>query len=100
MEFKAHAMVRGFTKYKGNIDGQDIDSNTVFVDVSIGKMGKGTRTAARKCESEDVIKRIEHLPLPFEAEITLEEEATAKRETMLITDIKPLRAQPPQQKAA
>jgi len=90
MQYQAEGVVTGFTKFKGEIDGQTIDANTVFVEVSIGTMGKGTRTVARKCATEDVIKKIEHLPFPFKAHVTLEEQATAKKESLVVTEIKPL----------
>jgi len=89
MQYKADGVVTGFTKFKGEIDGQTIDANTVFVEVSIGTMGKGTRTVARKCATEDVIKKIEHLPFPIKAEIVLEEQATAKKEQLVVLEIKP-----------
>ena len=98
MQFTAKAVVTGFTKFKGDIDGEKIEANTVFVEVSIGSMGKGTRTAARKCATEEVIKRIEHLPFPMEAELILEEQATAKKEQMVVLEIKPI--QRPTAKAA
>jgi hypothetical protein len=97
MQYQAEGVVTGFTKFKGEIDGQTIDANTVFVEVSIGSMGKGTRTVARKCATEDVIKRIEHLPFPIKATIVLEEQATAKKEQLVVMEIKPL--QPAKQAA-
>ena len=80
MLHKAEGIVTGFTQFKGDIDGQSIDANTVFVEVSIGKMGKGTRTVGKKCEDAQVIAKITHLPLPFHAELVMEEEATRNKE--------------------
>lgn len=100
MEMTARATVTGFTRFKGDIDGQAIDANTVFMLVSIGSMGKGSRTAARKCASEDVLKKIEHLPFPIEAEVVLEEQATAKKEQLVVLEIRPLARTAPQPKAA
>lgn len=97
MQYKAEGVVTGFTKFKGPIDGQEIEANTVFIEVSIGQMGKGTRTVARKCISEEVIKKIEHLPFPIHAEISLEEQATKNKEQLVVLEIRPLR---PAQKAA
>jgi hypothetical protein len=94
MQYKADGVVTGFTKFKGNIDGQDIDANTVFVEVAIGTMGKGTRTVARKCVNEDVIRKIEHLPFPIQAEIVLEEQATAKKEQLVVLEIRPVKQMP------
>jgi hypothetical protein len=89
MIYKAEGVVTGFTKFKGPIDGQEIEANTVFIEVSIGTMGKGTRTVARKCLDENVIKKIEHLPFPIRAEITLEEQATKNKEQLVVLEIKP-----------
>jgi hypothetical protein len=94
MQYKADGVVTGFTKFKGNIDGQDIDANTVFVEVAIGTMGKGTRTVARKCVNEEVIRKIEHLPFPIQAEIVLEEQATAKKEQLVVLEIRPVKQMP------
>lgn len=90
MQYKADGVVTGFTKFKGDINGESIEANTVFVEVSIGSMGKGTRTVARKCASEDVIKKIEHLPFPIKAEIVLEEQATKNKEQLVVLDIRPV----------
>jgi hypothetical protein len=95
MQMIARGVVTGFTKFKGSIDGQDIDANTLFVEVSIGSMGKGHRTVARKCASEDVIKKIEHLPFPINADIVLEEQATAKKESLVVMEVRPLELKQP-----
>lgn len=92
MQYAAKGVVTGFTKFKGAIDGQDIEANTVFIEISIGTMGKGTRTVARKCVDENVIKKIEHLPFPIHADITLEEQATKNKEQLVVLEIKPLQA--------
>lgn len=89
MRYMAEGVVTGFTKFKGAIDGQEIDANTVFIEVDIGSMGKGLRTAARKCADESVLKKIEHNSFPFKATIVLEEQATAKKESMVVVEIRP-----------
>jgi hypothetical protein len=94
MKMIAEGVVTGFTKFKGNIDGQDIDANTVFIEVDIGSMGKGTRTVARKCVDEGVIKKIEHLPFPIQAQIVIEEQATAKKEQLVVLEIRPVQRAP------
>lgn len=91
MQLVAEGVVTGFTKFKGDIDGQAIDSNTVFVEVSIGSMGKGTRTTPRKCQDAQVLDKIAHLPLPFTARLVMEEQATAKRESIVVLEIQPLK---------
>jgi len=89
MIYNAEGIVTGFTKFKGPIDGQEVEANTVFIEVSIGQMGKGTRTVARKCVDEAVIKKIEHLPFPIHADIKLEEQATKNKESLVVLEIKP-----------
>lgn len=98
MKMSAQGTVTGFTKFSGAIDGQQIDANTVYIEVDIGSMGKGTRTAARRCRDVEVIKKIEHLTFPFSAELVLEESATSKKEQLVVLEIRPLSR--PQQKAA
>lgn len=90
MKYTAQGTVTGYTKFKGDIDGQSIDANTVFIEADIGQMGKGTRTVARRALNEDVIKKIEHLPFPVQAEIILEEQVTAKKEQLVVLEIRPV----------
>jgi hypothetical protein len=94
MQLTAEGVVTGFTKFKGNIDGQDIDANTLFIEVSIGTMGKGTRTVARKAVDGNVIDKIAHLPFPIQATLILEEQATAKKEQIVVLEVRPIKAIP------
>jgi len=107
MIFTSKCVVRGVTQFAGNIDGEDIEANTAFIDVELDSKhgGYGSRTAPKRCKDKDVIDRIKHNPFPFIAEVTFQELATKGKETMVITEIKPLSMlktsdQPLQQKAA
>ena len=90
MELKATGVITGFTKFQGEFDGQKVDANTVYVEVEFGDMGKGRRTAPRKCKDESVIKKVEHLNFPIQAEMTMSMTATSRKESLVIIDIKPL----------
>lgn len=94
MQLSANAVITGFTKFAGEIDGQKIDANTIYVEVEFGgNSGKGKRTAPRKCKDEAVIKKIEHLPFPMQAQLTMEMTASSKKESLIVTEIKPLVSQ-------
>lgn len=94
MEMIGRGTVTGFTQFKGDIEGESIEANTLFVLVSIGSMGKGMRSAARKCQDAEVLKKISHLPFPFEAELVMQETATAKKEQMVVVEVRPLQRAP------
>lgn len=90
-------MVTGVTQFNDSIDGDLIAANNVFVVVDIGKTaGQGTRTAARKAESKDVIDAFlkvladNKLAFPVECDIELSETATRAKENTLITAIRPV----------
>lgn len=91
MQFTAKCVVRGATQFAGNIDGEAIEANTVFIDVELdSKHGYGYRTAPKRAESKEVIDRIKHNPFPMIAEVTFKETASKGKEQMVITEIKPL----------
>lgn len=94
MQLKAEGVVTGYTQFKGDIDGQTIDANTIFVEVSIGQMGKGCRSVARKCMSADVIAKVAHLPFPIHAELVMEEQATRNKEQIVVLEIRPIKVMP------
>jgi hypothetical protein len=91
--YKMQGVVRGATQFAGNIDGEAIDANSIFVDTELNPEhgGYGSRTAPKRCLNKEVVDKIKHNPFPFVAEITLQEMATKGKETLIVTEIRPLK---------
>jgi len=95
MKFTATEMVRGATRIAFKNDGgENIEAGTVFVDVTLDKEGAGFgyRTEGMKCKDLGVIDRIKHLPFPFKAELSIEQQATGKATKLVVLDVKPMKA--------
>lgn len=97
MRFTAKEVVRGASRFSGAIDGQDMKSGYIYVDVSLdqadkgnGSTGFGFRTEAMKVEDLGVIDKIKATPFPFTAELTIEQKATRKATQLVVVDCKPL----------
>jgi hypothetical protein len=92
MKFKALATITGATQFAGNIDGENIEANTIFVVVDLNPKqgGYGTRTEPKRCASPELLNSIKHNPFPFDAELELEELATKGKTQMMVTAIRPV----------
>jgi hypothetical protein len=99
MKFVAKEVVRGISLFEGNIDGDEIKSGTVHVDVALDakKGGKGFRTEAMKCATTDVVKAIAHNSFPLLCELECEHSAGKKGTQIVVLAVKPIQ---PAQKAA
>lgn len=99
MKFKVQEVVRGATKFDGEIDGKVIKSGQIYMDVSLDKEGRGFgfRTREVKVADLELIDSIAKGPFPFMAEIEFEEIAGRKTAELVVTAIRRL---PAQQKAA
>lgn len=93
MIFTSKCVVRGAILHEWKIDGEVIPANTIFIDVELDPAtgGYGSRTTKKKCLDASVIEKIKHNPFPFIAEATFQELATSGKETMVVTDIKPIK---------
>lgn len=94
MQLKGIVRVVGMTYFDQAIDGQAIDSGTIYgeVDLDPKQNGFGVRTKEYRCASSEIVKRLKHLPLPFVAEVTMTETATKKSERSVIVECKPVQA--------
>lgn len=92
MEFK----VTGWKFFKGAIDGKDIDSGRVYVEVSIDDRrgnGRGTTTAELRVPDAECIKRIAHLPLPALFDIAIEQMSDGKNGIkQVVMDVRPIQS--------
>lgn len=92
MKFTVQEVVRGATRFAGDINGEKFESGTVFLDVSLDSDGKGWgyRTEPFRCASLEVVDKIKHLPFPFKAELSMEQRATKGKTALVVVDVKPL----------
>lgn len=74
MLMKAEATIRGAKMFRGNLDGKDIDSAKLFVEVILKASDNsfGMCTEPLKCVSSSVVESIKHLPFPFLADMDVE----------------------------
>ena len=101
MEMIARVTIRGAKFFRGNLDGKDIDSGKIFVDVELkGETSWGICTQEMKCEGSSIIESIKHNPFPFIAELSMVEESNGKLSTKKVIAIKPLQSLKPEKQAA
>jgi hypothetical protein len=93
MEMLARVTIRGAKLFRGNLDGKDIDSGKIFVEVDLkGETSWGTCTEELKCEGSKIIDTIKHTSFPFIAEVTMLQMSNGKVSTQVVTGIKPMQA--------
>lgn len=93
MEMLARVTVRGAKYFLGNIDGKELDSASIFVDVELrGETANGICTNELKVESSDIVKSVLHNPMPFVAEVTMVQTTNGKSngDRNIVTSIKPI----------
>ncbi|WP_240702103.1 hypothetical protein [Trinickia terrae] len=89
----ARVTIRGAKYFVGNIDGKDMDSAAIFVDVDLrGETASGVCTNEVKVEKSEIVKSILHTPMPFVAEVTMIQTTNGKSggDRSLVTSIKPI----------
>jgi hypothetical protein len=100
MEVQAKVTVRGAKVFKGNIDGQQLDSGKIFTDIDLkGETSWGMCTQEMKCENSAIVEAIKHNPFPFDAELTIQMESNGKVTSQLVKRIVPLQRSVNQQAA-
>ncbi|GAH92004.1 unnamed protein product [marine sediment metagenome] len=101
MRMQVEEVVRGFQNMTYTIDGKEVQTKVIFIDVNLNQDagGKGTRTRDIKCISAEVIKAVEHNPFPLLCKLDIEELATKNKTELFVQSITPLKqvgpAQPP-----
>ena len=93
MDMMAKVTIRGAKYFIGNIDGKDMDSAAIYVDVVLrGETANGVCTSEVKVEKSEIVKGILHNPMPFEAEVTMIETTNGKvgGDRKVVTFIRPL----------
>ena len=105
MEVVMQGKVTGMKSFKGTIEGEDIDSCTVFVEAVLkGDGSKGYASQKYAWGKSENAKKLQHLEFPFVAEVRCENVTDGRGGASLrVVDIRPLArtGQPaPGQKAA
>jgi hypothetical protein len=101
MRMQVEEVVRGFQNMTYTIDGKEVQTKVIFIDVNLNQDagGKGTRTRDIKCISAEVIKAVEHNPFPLLCKLDIEELATKNKTELFVQSITPLKqvgpVQPP-----
>ena len=93
MEMIARVTIRGAKTWVGVMDGKQLDTGTIYVDVELrGEDSKGTCTQALKCETSGVVKAVINNPFPFIAEVSILETSNGKEkgDQKVVTSIKPM----------
>lgn len=93
MEMLARVTIRGAKYFVGNIDGKDMDSAAIFVDVELrGETANGVCTNELRVEKSEIVKTILHNQMPFIAEVTMVQTSNGKAngDRNIVTTIKPI----------
>ena len=101
MRMQVEEVVRGFQNMTYQIDGKEVQTKVIFIDVNLNADagGKGNRTRDIKCISADVIKAVEHNPFPMLCKLDIEELATKNKSELFVHTITPLKSVGPMQAA-
>lgn len=93
----ARFKVVGFKRFEGNIDGKDISSAKLFVEVRLDDSRNGDKQFAKgiaveeiKLPGAELVRRIEHLPVPFMCEIETERVSNGRESREVVLDLRPL----------
>lgn len=93
----ARFKVVGFKRFEGNLDGKNIDSGKLFCEVRLDdsrngekQFSKGVCTEELRLPSSELVKRIQHLPVPFMADIDTERVGNGKEVREVVLDVRPI----------
>lgn len=97
----ARFKIVGIKRFTGRVDGNNIDSGKLFVECKLDdsrngtdQLAKGVFTEELRLPSAELVKRIEHLPLPFLADIDTERVGNGKQSREVVLDVRPVQVAP------
>lgn len=84
-------IITGASQFKGEIDGEQIDANSIFVMTKMNARqgGLGDRTVDKRAANAGIVDGLKGLSFPVVAEVDFEEEATKGKVAMIVTAIRP-----------
>lgn len=102
MQSSKQGKVTGMKAFKGNIDGQEIDGCTIFVEAKLkGESSRGYASQPYKWGKAVNAEKIKHLEFPFVAEMVVEDVTDGRgASSQEIIDVRPLSAAAGSKKAA
>lgn len=93
----ARFKVVGFKRFQGSMDGKPIDSGKLYIEIKLDdsrnsaqQFARGVFTEELRLPSSELVKRIEHLPLPFLAEIDTERVGNGRESREVVLDVRPV----------
>lgn len=96
MEMVVKAKVTGVKRFKGNIEGTDYDSTTIFVETDLDDgagNARGTATQSFRFGDSTEFDRLQSVPLPFDAQIKMRQVTNGKnRASMEVLGVQPIKA--------
>jgi uncharacterized protein YneR len=94
MLMKAEATIRGAKMFKDKLDGKDIDSGKLFVEVVLKASDNafGMCTEMMKCKDSAVVQSIKHLTFPFIAEMDVEMVSGSKGMEQVVMGVRPVKS--------
>lgn len=91
MKFKSNAVVTGGKAYNDTVDGVQHNFTKIYVMTDLSEQsGFGSATVEYKWGDSENIKKIQDIPTPFNAEISMEIVTTGSRQLTIVHDVKPL----------
>lgn len=103
----ARFLIVGVKRFYGRVDGNNIDSGKLYVECKLDdsrnssdQFSKGVFTEELRLPSSELVKRIEHLPLPFYADIDTERVGNGKLSKEIVLDVRPVQQAPQSARAA
>ena len=92
MQMTMQGKVTGIKWFKSNIDGQEIDSCTIFVESRLkGDNAKGYASQSFKWGKSENAKRLAHLEFPIVAEVIVENETDGRGGlSQVVVDVRPV----------
>lgn len=101
MQLRGRATVLGASFFTGDIDGTMMNSGTLYTQVDLDPKhnGKGMRTEPKRVKDSETVKKVMHMPFPFEADLVLEEVATKGKISQVVVEIVPVQLQKPSKAA-
>lgn len=102
MQSTKQGKVTGMKAFKGNIDGQEIDGCTIFVEAKLkGESSRGYASQPFKWGKSANGLKISHLEFPFVAEMVVEDVTDGRgASSQEIIDVRPVVASAGSKKAA
>lgn len=93
----ARFKVVGFKRFQGDMDGKSIDSGKLFIEIRLDdsrngekQFSKGVFTEELRLPSSEMVRRIEHIPLPAIFDIDTERVGNGRDSREIVLDLRPV----------